>query len=85
MITLDRKALHEALDERRQAEGMRWADVAGQSGVVASTLSRLAGGYGSPSADGLLRLMSWLGVTDIRSFIRAGRSPAPKHARSPRR
>lgn len=43
--------------------------IAGQSGVVASTISRLAGGYGSPGTDGLLRLLSWLGTADVSPFI----------------
>lgn len=69
MITLDRSALHRALDERRQAEGLRWADVAGQVGVVSSTLSRLAVGYGSPNADSLARLLNWLGTTDLGPYL----------------
>ena len=59
----DVEALHAALEGERIARGLDWKDVSAQSGVSASTLSRLAQGKrpdvdssdGSHSLDGTFR------------------------------
>lgn len=69
MITFDPDALYVALDRRRRHERLLWRDIADQAGVSPSTLTRLGHGA-SPDARGLVRLMAWLGESDIRPFTR---------------
>jgi transcriptional regulator with XRE-family HTH domain len=57
----DVPALHAALETERIARRLAWKDVAGQSGVSASTLSRLAQGK-RPDVDSLAALTRWLGM-----------------------
>ena len=65
----DSSALYEALDATRQARGLNWKQVAAQSGVSASTLTRMAQGK-RPDVDGLAALVSWSGLrTD--DFVRS--------------
>ena len=65
--SFDIPAFYSALDSQRTAKNLTWKDVATQSGVSASTLSRLAQGKG-PGIDGLALLLAWSGL-DISSFI----------------
>lgn len=65
---LDIEALYVALDRKRRHKHKRWRDIASESGVSPSTLTRIGHGY-RPDADGLVRLLVWLDVTDISSFI----------------
>ena len=55
----DVAALHSALDSERVARDLNWKDVAQQSGVSASTLTRLSQGR-RPDVDSLAALASWL-------------------------
>ena len=65
----DTKGFYEALDATRQAKNLNWKQVAGDSGVSASTLTRMAQGK-RPDVDGLAALVSWSGLkTD--DFIRS--------------
>lgn len=69
---LDTAALHQALDVVRRYRGLTWRDIAAETGLSPSTLTRLVGGHG-PDADGLVTLLAWLGHTDtIRPFIVGG-------------
>ena len=74
----DAAAFYEALDSARQARGLNWKQVAGESGVGASTLTRMAQGK-RPDVDGLAALAAWSGIaTD--DFVRAREKrpdPAP--------
>lgn len=64
----DVSAFYEALDAGRQARHLNWKQVAAQSGVNASTLTRMAQGR-RPDLDGLAALAAWSGLpTD--DFIR---------------
>lgn len=74
MKELDPDALYVALDRARRARHRRWRDVAIESGVSPSTLTRI-GQFKRPDADGLVRLLTWLGTTDIAPFIRDRRGP----------
>ena len=68
---------YEALDASRRARRLNWKQVAGESGVSASTLTRMAQGK-RPDVDGLAALAAWSGLaTD--GFVRseAGR-PDPE-------
>ena len=57
--TFDVAALQAALDAERGSRGLTWKDVAAQSGVSASTLTRLSQGR-RPDVDSLVALTQWL-------------------------
>ena len=64
-------ALHAALDSERRARQLAWKDVAVQSGVSASTLTRLSQGR-QPDVNSLAALTGWLGMS-ADHFMGAGR------------
>ena len=68
---LDVEALYQALDRKRRQARLRWRDIAKEAGVSPSTLTRVGHGR-RPDADGLVRLLVWLGETDVRAFIAGG-------------
>lgn len=68
---LDPDALYVALDRKRRTKRMSWRDVAAEVGVSPSTLSRI-GQDKRPDADGLVRLLLWLGTTDLGPYIVCG-------------
>ena len=57
----DVAALHASLDAERIARNFTWKDVAQESGVSASTLTRLSQGR-RPDVDSLAALTQWLGL-----------------------
>lgn len=73
----DAEAFYEALDGVRQAKRLTWKQVASESGVSASTLTRMAQGK-RPDVDGLAALAAWSGLaTD--DFVRStGARPTPE-------
>ena len=58
----DVSALHAALDSERRSRRLAWKDVAAESGVSASTLTRLSQGR-RPDVDSLAALTTWLGIS----------------------
>jgi transcriptional regulator with XRE-family HTH domain len=64
----DVEALQAALDSERIARDLNWKDVSAQSGVSASTLTRLTQGK-RPDVDSLTALTHWLGLSADR-FMR---------------
>jgi transcriptional regulator with XRE-family HTH domain len=64
----DAEAFQSALDAVRSAKGLNWKDVAAQSGVSASTLTRMAQGK-RPDVDGLAALVAWSGL-DADDYVR---------------
>ena len=52
--------LGSAVRRRREQQSLSLRDVADQTGVSASTLSRIENGTGKPDADNIARLASWL-------------------------
>ena len=58
----DVSALHAALDSERRSRRLAWKDVAAESGVSASTLTRLSQGR-RPDVDSLAALTTWLGMS----------------------
>lgn len=52
--------LGNAVRRRREQQNLSLRDVADQTGVSASTLSRIENGTGKPDADNIARLASWL-------------------------
>lgn len=75
----DVAALHSALDAQRIARDMTWKDVSAESGVSASTLTRLSQGK-RPDVDSLTSLTHWLGLSadrfmGVRQMAFGGASP----------
>jgi len=66
-IGLDAAGLFGALDAARESKGLQWKQVAEQTGVSASTLTRMAQGK-RPDIDGFAALTAWLGH-DPREFF----------------
>jgi transcriptional regulator with XRE-family HTH domain len=54
--------LGSAVHRRREQRGLSLRDVAEETGVSASTLSRIENGTGKPDADNIARLAAWLGM-----------------------
>jgi transcriptional regulator with XRE-family HTH domain len=57
----DSEAFYEALDAVRQVKNLNWKQVAAESGVSASTLTRMAQGR-RPDVNGLAALSAWSGL-----------------------
>ena len=57
----DASAFYESLDSTRVARTMNWRQVAAESGVSASTLTRMAQGK-RPDVDSLAALSAWSGL-----------------------
>ena len=74
----DAEGFYEALDGARQARRLNWKQVAEESGVSASTLTRMAQGR-RPDVDGLAALAAWSGLR-ADDFVRSEavrREPEP--------
>jgi len=65
----DATGFYTALDATRQARKLNWKQVAGESGVSASTLTRMAQGK-RPDVDGLAALCAWSGL-DADDYVRS--------------
>jgi transcriptional regulator with XRE-family HTH domain len=63
----DSDRLYSALDAARAARGLSWRDVAKESGVSASSLTRIGQGK-RPDVDSLAALCAWSGL-DARDFM----------------
>ena len=72
--TFDAQGFYEALDSTRQAKQMTWKDVAGASGVSASTLTRMAQGK-RPDVDSLAALVAWSGLSTDKFVLMDTRRP----------
>ena len=68
----DGDAFYAALDGERQARQCTWKRVAEESGISASTLTRISQGK-HPDVDSLAALSAWSGL-DIDRFVRRGDS-----------
>lgn len=55
-------ALHGALDSERRSRRLTWKEVAAESAVSASTLTRLSQGR-QPDVNSLAALTNWLGIS----------------------
>lgn len=73
LADFDNEAFVSALNSTRTARGLNWKDVAQESGVSASTLTRMAQGK-RPDVDGLAALLAWSGLA-ATPFVRS-RSPS---------
>lgn len=72
--SFDSAAFYHALDSERISRGITWKAVAEESGVSASTLSRMAQGR-RPDVDGLASLLAWSGLEASR-FVRVTGGPS---------
>ena len=63
-----------AVRRRREERGLSLRDVADQTGVSASTLSRIENGTGKPDADNIARLAAWLDMPIERIMHHSNRS-----------
>ncbi len=69
-----------AVRRRREQQGLSLRDVAEETGVSASTLSRIENGRGKPDADNIARLAAWLDMPIERvmhSGHRSATDPKP--------
>ncbi len=68
-----------AVRRRREQQGLSLRDVADETGVSASTLSRIENGTGKPDADNIARLAGWLDMPIERVMHRGhGSASDPK-------
>ena len=72
--------LGDAIRRRREQKALSLRDVADETGVSASTLSRIENGTGKPDADNIARLAAWLDMPIERVMHhghRAASDPKP--------
>lgn len=75
-LVLDPEALYVALDTRRRQlqresrTAISWRKVAAQAGVAPSAFSRLGILHGNLHANVLIKMLAWLGTTDLAPFVR---------------
>ena len=66
--------LGDAVRRRREQQNLSLRDVADETGVSASTLSRIENGTGKPDADNIARLAAWLDMPIERVLHHGHRS-----------
>ena len=66
--------LGRAIRRKREEMGLSLRDVADETKVSASTLSRIENGTGKPDADNIARLTSWLDMPVDRVMKKQGKS-----------
>lgn len=71
----DIAGFYAALDAQRAAKRLNWKEVSEESGVSASTLTRMSQGR-RPDIDGLALLLSWSGL-NASDFLPGANSPEP--------
>lgn len=76
LADFDNEAFFGALDSTRASRDRTWKDVAQESGVSASTLTRMAQGK-RPDVDGLAALLAWSGLTS-EAFVRSRETTRPE-------
>ena len=71
---INTKELGRAIKRKREEMGLSLRDVATETQVSASTLSRIENGTGKPDADNIARLTSWLDMPVDRVMKKQGTS-----------
>lgn len=74
--SFDDATFFDALERRRQAEGLSWRQLGRQLGLSPSTFSRLARGR-RPDVETFLKLLAWLDVP-AATFMRSGAEASPQ-------
>ena len=69
---INTKELGRAIKRKREELGISLRDVANETQVSASTLSRIENGTGKPDADNIARLTSWLDMPVDRVMKKSG-------------
>lgn len=69
---LDLPALGRAVEARRRERGMSYLAVAREAGICTVNLAQRLEGGGSLSAETFVRLLGWLGETDVGPYVVAG-------------
>jgi transcriptional regulator with XRE-family HTH domain len=72
--------LGRAVRRRREELGLSLRDLAAETSISASTLSRIENGTGKPDADNIARLTTWLDVPMER--ILSGRDPSSEESQA---
>src|SRR5437867_8924916 len=67
--------LGNAIRRRREQKSLSLRDLAEETGVSASTLSRIENGTGKPDADNIARLTNWLDMPIERVMHHGSRGP----------
>ncbi len=75
---INTEELGRAIRRRREELSLSLRDVADQTSVSASTLSRIENGTGKPDADNIARLTSWLDMPLERILSRSREDNDPK-------
>jgi transcriptional regulator with XRE-family HTH domain len=75
---INTEELGRAIRRRREELNLSLRDVADQTNVSASTLSRIENGTGKPDADNIARLTSWLDMPLERILNRSREENDPK-------
>ena len=73
----DLEAFYGALDATRHGRGLNWKQVGQETGVSASTLSRMPQGK-RPDADALTALAAWAGLNPAEFITNFGSLPQPE-------
>ena len=73
----DRPALYKALDERRAARNLTWAQVAREIRIATGTLTASAK-PGPMETDGMLAMVRWLGCAPERFICSSDGLPVPE-------
>lgn len=73
----DASSFYDALDAERMSRSLNWKQVAAESGVSASTLTRMAQGK-RPDVDGLAALAAWSGLATYKFVRSQGDRPEPE-------
>lgn len=77
---INTQELGRAIRRRREELELSLRDVADQTSVSASTLSRIENGTGKPDADNIARLTTWLDMPLERILSRSGRDESEAKA-----
>jgi transcriptional regulator with XRE-family HTH domain len=73
---INTRELGRAIKRKREQMGLSLRDVATETDVSASTLSRIENGTGKPDADNIARLTNWLDMPVDRVMKRTGSAAA---------
>lgn len=71
---INTRELGRAIKRKREQMGLSLRDVANETQVSASTLSRIENGTGKPDADNIARLTNWLDMPVDRVMKRASKT-----------
>lgn len=79
--SFDASGFYQALDAERASRKLNWKQVAEQSGISASTLTRLAQGK-KPDVDSMSALVAWSGLNSSAFIRTASKSEASGFSQS---